>query len=155
MIAKMKKWMLGFLGLALVAGCAGDKGGGGGGYKDTGEYFGYAGVYSDTAVSMTFSDNSGGAEETNTWVQDLAVEQAGPALKFAGILGLANADGMTFGHTMTSLDWFGQVYTHEYSGASAADDPMSISLTIDGSYAGSDYEYTYVYEIGLGTKLDL
>lgn len=154
MIAKMKKWVLGFLGLVTVVGCAGDKGGGGGGYKDTGEYFGYAGIYSMSSVTMTFSEGgSTGAPET--WEQDLAIEQAGPALKFAGILGLANADGLTFGHTMTSLDWFGQVYTHEYSGASAADDPMSISLTIDGSYADSDYEYTYAYEIVLGEKLDL
>ncbi len=138
-------------GILVAAGCSGGDGKGGG-PKDTGVYFDYAGAYA-TTVDMKFTDSEG-ADETATFDLNILVEQNGPALATAGILARAYEEGLAYDHSATMLDaFFGEVYTQTYSGASTADNAMVLDLTIEGSYAELDYEWTYAYTLTLGEKL--
>jgi hypothetical protein len=155
----IRKWMkkLGtFLGLtaALAAvGCSGDtRGSGGGGPKDTGVYFDYAGVYV-TDIAMTFTDSEG-AEESDSFGINMLVEQNGPSMTTAAILGRAYEESMVYDHTTSALDpFFSELYTKTYSGGSVSGDPMTLALKVDGEYPHLAYSYTYEYVLTIGEKL--
>ena len=116
---------------------------------DCAEYFDYAGAYASTLE---------GSRGDETWTDefDIVVQQNGPAVMLANVLGVADSEGMSFGHTYQTLDWFtGQPYSVTYSGASRSGEPFTIDLEIAVEYPnldGWDYEIDYV--IYLGDEVD-
>jgi len=119
---------------------------------DCGVYFDYAATYQST-LEATLDDEA--------WTDefDIVVQQNGPAIMLANVLGLADSEGMSFGHSVPTLDYWingGEPVVITYSGASRSNEPFTIDLTIDVEYPNLDdgWDDKYVYVITLGEPVD-
>lgn len=110
-----------------------------------GIYFDYAGTY---AADVKITQDSG------TWDDafDITVQQNGPAILFANIMGVADAEGMSFGHSWTALNTFwDEIQVVTYSGASRPGDPFTVDLRIEVEFpntSGLDAATDYVVVLG-------
>ena len=137
--------------LLLILGCSPD-GGGGSSSGPSGNYFDYAGTFV-TDVAYTFTDSEG-AEEEDAFTFNMLIQQNGPAVMVSSILGVADEAGVSFGHTVSTIDyWTASQYTMTFSGASEADDPFTINLLIEGSYVDLAYDYAYDYVLTIGDEI--
>ena len=107
----------------------------------------YAGTYA-SIVELVANDGEPTLQE-----REILVQQNGPAVLLANILGVADSEGMSFGHEWDGIDfWTDEVIHVEYSGASRPGEPYVIDLRIVQTYPhlNDGWDLTYEYVITLG-----